>query len=67
MQIKKTALRRQAQCVRILSQFPILVQDGSTRTTHRKKSKTTKIFLSAMTIIIRESKSGIVTLEFKPP
>jgi hypothetical protein len=67
MNLNQAAERRHIQCVRIVSDLPILVQHRSAKITRSKKGKTTKLFLSTVTIIVRESRDGVVTVEFKPP
>jgi hypothetical protein len=63
----QAAKRRRAQCVRILSHFPILVQDKLAKVGRGKKQKTTRVLAGGMMIVIRESKSGEILIEFKPP
>jgi hypothetical protein len=52
--------------VRILSHLPVLVQAKTARMRKGKK-KTQKVYLPTITIIIRYSNSGDVTIEFEPP
>ena len=63
----QVALGRRTRTVRILSHFPILVQDRLAKVSRGKKSKTTKILAGGIMIVIRESKSGEILIEFKPP
>ena len=67
MTVNQAAERRHTQCVRIVSDLPILVQHQSAKITRSKKDKTTKLFLSTVTVIVRESESGVVTVEIRPP
>lgn len=60
-------LRRHTHCVRILSHYPLLVQDKLAKVNKGKKKKTTKILAGGIMIVIRESKSGEIVIEFKPP
>jgi hypothetical protein len=63
----QAATRRRVQCVRILSNYPLLVQDKLAKVTRSKKHKTTKVLAAGIVVIIRESKSGELLIEFRPP
>jgi len=67
MKVNQAAHGRRAQCVRILSHYPLLVQDKLAKVTRGKKNKTTKVLASGILIVIRESRSGEILIEFKPP
>lgn len=67
MENEKTAGRRHPTCLRILSHFPILVQDKLAKIGRGRRAKKTTVYLSTVTIVIRETKRGVVTVEFKPP
>ena len=63
----QAAHRRRAQCVRILSNYPLLVQDKLAKVTRSRKHKTTMVLAAGILVIIRESKSGEILIELKPP
>ena len=67
MNDNQAAQWRRARCVRILSHFPILVQDQGAKVSRGKKKKTTKVLAGGIMIVIRESKSGELLIELKPP
>ena len=67
MNNNQAAQGRRAQCVRILSHYPLLVQDKRAKVSRGKKKKATKVLAGNIMIVIRESKSGEILIEFKPP
>jgi len=59
--------RRRAQCVRILSHYPLLVQDKLAKVSRGNKTKTKMVLASGIMVVIRESKSGDILIELRPP
>ena len=53
--------------MRILSHFPILVQDKLAKIGRPRRAKKTVVYLATVTIVIHETARGVVTVEFKPP